>query len=199
MIRYRYTPCVLWRAAAGYDPRLVSVSGEGLKRIVHQHLVATGRFGRPGEAWVGEFRDTLPGHLHRAIFRKQPLDLSHVDFWELMKIRESLIPYTDGQTIRAIDRVAADFVFSTVVAPEVLLDESQPALSEWWIECEPLTSGAGAPMHYTVMSALHDRMVGHLSIPVGELEVVVLNHRGESGWTNDGSETFGTFVCRRTT
>lgn len=198
MTRHSFTPLVLWQVAEGYDPRIVAVTLDGLKRSAHEFFVATKLFEIPGGVWLGDYRDTLPGHLHRALYRKRMVDFSSANFWQLLDFRQNVLNIVDAQTIRAIDRALADFVFSTFLEPEAVLNPENPRVSEWWIECEPLESTEEKiPVNFIVAPLLHERMSAHLSIPPGELELVLYDSNGKSCASEFSDDSFGTFSCRQ--
>ena len=196
MTRHSFTPLVLWQVAEGYDPRIVAVTLEGLKKAAHEFFVATTLFEHPGGVWLGPFRDTLPGHLHRALYHKRLVDFSSGNFWQLLDFRQRVLNIADAQTIRAIDRVLADFVFNSYLDPAAVLDPANPQLGEWWIECEPLEENAEKiPLNFIVGPLLHERMSAHLAIPPDQLELALCDSNGQSRPAEFSNDPFGSFSC----
>lgn len=201
MARHTRSVLLAWRAGEGYDPRLIAETAAGLHAVVRKYLLESGVFDPTDSRhceWIGLRKDTLGGHLRWALREKYLVDFSNGDWWQLLQLRHEVAPFTDAQTLAHVERVAADWVYATMLSPALILS-SRGAVSEWWIDCVRDKTTLLAPswlVHGVLHRTLTERMSAHLNVPPALLELEVLNSRGQTDPEQFLGESYGAFTCR---
>lgn len=177
-----------------YSELALSVTMEGLAKIVHRSLVGTGKFPTPRTTAViaGE-RGNFAECYFRAMQSVRRIDQGAHGIFHLLRVREAVLTYTDPRTIVALDEAIGHYVRVELLAPEVQLSDRWPG-SEWFLHPDAEAPGFYAPTAGPVSAAITAAMSRHLGINAAGLAVTAFNAHGEPRWTRSLS---GTFVVRR--
>ena len=178
-----------------YSECALSVSADGLAKIVRRALIGTGKFRTDRTtAVVAGQRGTLEECYVRAMRTMQRTDEGAHGLFHLLRVRNVVQFYTDQATIAALDEAIGHFVRVELLSHEAQLAEAWPG-AEWFFhpDSEP-PSDYFPPTYAPVGKAVAAIVARHLGAKVEELAVDVFNEHGESHWTRALS---GTFVVKR--